>query len=102
MRITSHPIAAVRCTVQHTFLIDVNTQTLVRTATVPAWLEARTGTGKHRTAVWRWHDQGVVAACGHRIRLPTVRIGGITYTSEEAIAWWTAALSAPAPEDSDG
>ena len=85
MRITTHPIATGRCTAHHSFLIDVNTQTLVRTSGVPAWLAARTGVGKHRTAVWRWHGQGVVAACGHRVRLPVVRIGGISYTSEEAI-----------------
>jgi hypothetical protein len=102
MRITTHPDRTIRCTTPHSFRVDVNTQTLVQTAAVPAWLASRTGAGKHRTAVWRWQVHGVVAACGHRVRLPTVRIGGITYTSEEAIAWWTAALTASGQEPRHG
>lgn len=46
---------------------------------------------------YRWAQIGVEG-----IRLPTVRLGGMRYTSEEAIAWWTAALSSVRPADTHG
>ena len=51
------------------------------------WHKERTGEPLHRSVPYRWAQIGVGG-----IRLPTVRIGGVRYTSEEAIAWWSAAI----------
>jgi hypothetical protein len=53
-----------------------------------AWHKERTGEDLHRSVPYRWAQVGIGG-----LRLPTVRIGGVRYTSEEAIAWWTAAIS---------
>ena len=74
------------------YAIDPNRDRLIALAGLATWYEERTGRRMHRSATYRWRQRGVRAADGTLLRLPTVRIGGIRYTSEEAIAWWTAAI----------
>ena len=48
----------------------------------------RTGRRVHRDIGYRWRQRGV-----RGVKLPCTRLGGLYYTSEEAIAWWTRALA---------
>ncbi|MFN7590324.1 MAG: DUF1580 domain-containing protein [Planctomycetota bacterium] len=73
--------------------IDPTRDRLVSMRRVPGWFTAHVQEPLHRSAPYRWARQGI-----RGIRLPTVRIGGRRYTSEEAIAWWTAALTATGEE----
>ena len=74
------------------YSIDATRDRLIALARVSSWYEQRTGRKLHRTVPYRWRHRGVQTADGTLIRLPTVRLGGMRYTSEEAIAWWTAAI----------
>lgn len=79
------------------YQVDPNRDRLIAMARLVEWYEARTGRRLHRSVTYRWRQRGVRAADGTVYRLPTVRIGGMRYTSEEAIAWWTAVVDgAPA------
>jgi len=51
------------------------------------WHRERTGEALHRSVPYKWAQVGVSG-----IRLPTVRIGGVRYTSKEAIAWWASEI----------
>ena len=88
-----HPTTTDGSRVRRTFQIDVRTQTLIATPDLSEWLAERTGKRIHRSAVWRWWNQGVLAAAGERIKLPTICLGSVRYSSAEALAWWTAALA---------
>lgn len=77
--------------------IDPTRERLVSMRRVPDWFTAHAQEPLHRSAPYRWARQGI-----RGIRLPTVRIGGRRYTSEEAIAWWTAALTATGQEAGNG
>jgi hypothetical protein len=68
--------------------IDPTRERLVSMRRVPDWITAHSQEQLHRSAPYRWARDGI-----RGIRLPTVRIGGRRYTSEEAIGWWAAALS---------
>ena len=86
-----------------TFRIDPTCQRLIALARLGHWHAQRTGRGLHRSVPYRWHQRGIKDRDGCIHRLPTVRLGGIAYTSEEAIAWWTTALSSKAaPEGAPG
>jgi hypothetical protein len=61
--------------------IDIHRETLLRIAGISAYLQSLGALPPHPSTVWRWIAQGV----GGR-RLGTVRIGGRTYTSKEALA----------------
>jgi hypothetical protein len=74
------------------YAIDPNRDRLIALARLVEWYEARTGRRLHRSVTYRWRQRGVRAEDGSLLRLPTLRIGGVRYTSEEAIAWWTAAI----------
>ena len=69
------------------YIIDPNRDRLLPLRRLPEWHLSRAGVRVHRSAGYRWAQHGVGG-----VRLPIVRIGGLHYTSEEAIAWWTAAL----------
>jgi hypothetical protein len=79
-----------------TYTIDPSHDRLIALATFPRWHEERTGRRIHRTLPYQWRSRGVLATDGTVRRLPTIRIGGVRYTSEEAIAWWTAAINGSA------
>ena len=74
--------------------IDPTRERLIALARFGSWYEQRTGRTLDRTVVYRWRRRGVRAADGSRLQLPTVQLGGVRYTSEEAIAWWSAAIDA--------
>lgn len=74
------------------YAIDPHRDRLIAMARLVEWYEARTGRRLHRSVTYRWRQRGVRAEDGTMLRLPTVRIGGMRYTSEEAIAWWSAAI----------
>lgn len=70
-------------------MIDVSTETTIPLSEVPKHIPARNGRRVHRATVWRWAADGV-----RGVTLETVKIGGATYTSTEAIARFAAACSA--------
>ena len=93
MRNETHPAEAICRIASHSFAISFRTQSLVAVRDLPTWIEQTTGRTVHRTAPWRWCTSGLAAACGCRIRLPSIRLGKTRFTSEEAISWWTAAIA---------
>ena len=63
------------------YMIDVNQEQLVPIRNVPGLLPRRpTGKRVHISAVYRWVQRGV-----RGVRLESIRIGGTTYTSREAL-----------------
>ncbi|MCK6484476.1 MAG: DUF1580 domain-containing protein [Phycisphaerae bacterium] len=77
-------------------MIDTATENLVALRDVPRCLPPRpTGKRLHISAVYRWTLRGV-----RGVRLETVKIGGTTYTSREAIQRFSERLSGaePAPQ----
>jgi hypothetical protein len=77
--------------------IDPTRERLIALARFGSWYEQRTGRRLDRTVVYRWRRRGMRTADGARLQLPTVQLGGVRYTSEEAIAWWSAALDGGVP-----
>jgi hypothetical protein len=73
------------------YRIDPARERLIALRRVVRWYTDRTGESLHRSVPYRWAQHGVAG-----VRLPTVRLGGARYTSQEAIAWWTAALNGEA------
>ncbi|MBP8300247.1 MAG: DUF1580 domain-containing protein [Planctomycetes bacterium] len=71
-----------------TYRVDPLRDRLLPLRKLGSWHKDRTGESLHRSVPYRWAQIGVGG-----IRLPTVRLGGTRYTSEEAIAWWTAAIN---------
>ena len=62
-------------------MIDINKEHLIRIHDVPRRLPRRpTGKQVHISAVYRWIKRGV-----RGVFLESVKIGGSTYTSEEAL-----------------
>jgi len=72
-------------------MIDLTQETLISLRDVPKRLPPRSnGKRLHISAVYRWLLRGVR---GHR--LESIRIGGTTYTSEEALQRFADRLSQP-------
>ncbi len=69
---------------------DINPveERLIALRRLARWHADRTGERVHRSAPYRWARRGI-----RGVLLPTVQVGGIRYTSEAAIAWWTAMLT---------
>ena len=62
-------------------MIDISTETLIPIRDVPRRLPPRpTGKRVHISAVYRWIARGV-----HGISLDSIKVGGSTYTSVEAL-----------------
>lgn len=74
------------------YVVDPHRDRLIPLARLVDWYQQRTGRRLHRSVTYRWRQRGVRTPDGTVLRLPCVRIGGIRYTSEEAIAWWAAAI----------
>src|SRR5262245_17053072 len=77
-------------------MIDTANENLIALRDVPRCLPIRpNGKRLHISAVYRWTLRGVKGA-----RLETIRIGGTTYTSREAIQRFSERLSGaePAPQ----
>ena len=74
-------------------MIDVASENLVPLRDVPRCLPLRpNGKRLHISAVYRWTLRGI-----RGIVLETVRIGGTTYTSREAIQRFSERLTGPTP-----
>ena len=74
-------------------MIDIANEHLIPLREVPKCLPPRpTGRRIHISAVYRWMTRGL-----HGIRLETVKIGGTTYTSQEALQRFADELSTIAP-----
>jgi hypothetical protein len=75
--------------------VDLFVEHLVPLSDVPSLLPPRpNGRRLHFSTIWRWATRGVRGG----IRLATVRIGGATYTSREAIQRFADELAdAPTP-----
>lgn len=69
------------------YRIDLHGDDLIPLALVKDWHERRTGQLVHRTVPYGWARRGVAG-----VRLPTIQIGGVRFTSREALSWWTAAV----------
>jgi hypothetical protein len=62
-------------------MIDLNKEQLIRLSEVPKILPKRQdGKRVHISAIYRWAQRGVKG-----VRLETLKIGGTTYTSREAL-----------------
>ena len=93
MRNETHPAEAICRMASHSFAISFRTQSLVAVRDLPTWIEQTTGGTVDRSSTWRWCNYGLKAPCGCHVRLPSVRLGKTRFTTEEAIAWWTAAIA---------
>ncbi len=82
-------------------LIDPCRERLIALARLGSWYEERTGRRLHRCVPYRWRQRGVRSADGRVVRLPTIQLGGVRYTSEEAIAWWTTAIDRGASHEAE-
>lgn len=72
-------------------MIDITTEELIPLRGVPKRLPPRPDGGRiHISAVYRWVSRGI-----HGVVLESVRIGGSTYTSAEALARWAVRLTNP-------
>jgi len=69
-------------------VIDLHTSSVVALRDLPDLLPRRRGRKVHLSTIYRWADRGVGG-----IRLETTRIGGVLYTSHEALAEFTRLLS---------
>ena len=78
------------------YTIDAGREQLIALSKLPNWYEERTGRPLHRTVPYGWRTRGIKTTRGLTVCLPTIKIGGIRYTSVEAIAWWTAAIEGSA------
>ena len=77
-------------------MIDLNQEQLVRISDVPKHLPPRpTGKRVHISAVYRWLLRGI-----RGVRLESLKIGGTTYTSKEALQRFADRLTGP-PADPD-
>lgn len=68
--------------------IHIHEEQLMRLGEVSTDLPRRNGKKIHTSTVWRWTRRGL-----RGIRLETLRIGGTTYTSKEALQRFANQLS---------
>jgi hypothetical protein len=74
-------------------MIDIKTEQLLSITLAAAWLGSRIGTAPSRTTVYRWVTAGIKGK-----KLESTHIGGMLFTSVEALERFSAALSGdPAP-----
>lgn len=72
--------------------IDALCDRLLALRRLADWHQHRTGEAIHRSVRYRWAKRGI-----RGIRLPTILVGGVRFTSEEAVRWWTRTLAAVEP-----
>lgn len=78
-------------------MIDISSEQLIPIREVPRLLPLRrTGRRVHISAVYRWIKRGIRGVC-----LETVKIGGSTYTSTEALQRFTDHLSGEAADKAE-
>jgi len=70
-------------------MIDIDQESMIRISEVPKLLPPRsTGKRIHISAVYRWTQRGI-----RGVKLESVKIGGTTYTSKEALQRFAERLS---------
>ena len=69
--------------------IDINSEQLLTLAQAAECLPSRNGSSVHPTTVWRWMHHGIGG-----IKLPSIVIGRVRYTSREALQRWANELTA--------
>lgn len=80
-------------------MIDAITETVLPFAAAARRIPSlRAGRPVAPATLWRWAVAGCLARDGTRVRLETLRIGGSTCTSLEALQRFFAALSGEKPE----
>jgi hypothetical protein len=74
--------------------IDLTAETILALSEAPRHVPlSHTGRTVSFPTVWRWALRGIVAADGQRIRLETLKLGGRTVTSLEALQRFAERLS---------
>ena len=61
-------------------MIEIQSETLIRIADVPAWSQEILDNRVHKSTVHRWHLRGC-----RGVRLETLMVGGIRHTSHQAL-----------------
>lgn len=74
-------------------MADLLGETLISLADVGQRIPGRSGGRLNPTTTWRWAAKGVKAPDGRRVHLETIRAGGRTLTSVEAVGRFVAALT---------
>jgi hypothetical protein len=74
-------------------MADILGETLISLADIGTRIPGRGGKRLNPTTPWRWATKGVKAPDGRRIHLETIRAGGRTFTSVEAVGRFVAALT---------
>jgi hypothetical protein len=72
-------------------MIDTQTETVLTLAQAARWIPGRNGQGVHVSTTWRWTLRGI-----RGVLLETILIGGIRYTSQEALQRFFEATTAAA------
>lgn len=72
-------------------MIDALNEDIITLAAAASEIPGRSGRGLNGCTIWRWHARGI-----RGIRLETLMIGGIRYTSREALQRFFAATTAAA------
>jgi len=79
-------------------MIDISSETLIPIREAPRHLPPRpTGKRVHISACYRWICRGV-----RGVHLESIKIGGSTYTSKEALQRFANRLSRASDQESDG
>lgn len=86
---------------EKTYTIDIHRDNLIQLPAVVEYWRQRFNKRLHRCMPYRWTNHGVLSADGELVRLPSVKVGGLKYTSIEAIAWWSATLQNALPATPD-
>ena len=83
---------------ERTAMIDISAETLSPLSEAPKHLPPRpNGKRVHISACYRWISRGV-----RGVHLESIKIGGSTYTSKEALQRIAERRSRPGDQDSDG
>ena len=79
-------------------MIDISAETLIPLSEAPKHLPPRpNGKRVHISACYRWISRGV-----RGVHLESIKIGGSTYTSKEALQRFADRLSRASDQESDG
>lgn len=73
-------------------MIDIHEETLVAIPEVPRLLPRRNGRTIHRSAIYRW----ILRGC-RGVVLESIKVGGLTYTSLEALQRFCEELNSTNP-----
>jgi hypothetical protein len=77
-------------------MIDLSSESLLTFSEASQVLpRRRRGRKAHPSTFWRWASRGL-----RGVRLEIIRVGGVTYTSREALQRFADRLSSDAPEQS--